>query len=252
VKSSYSRRELDSILGSVSPRRGWDFARTADQRASTPWDYAAVVSERTDDRDDLLDVGTGGGEMLLSFADRIGSGVGIDLDPEMVELAIENGRGASNISFRQSSHLLENVPESFDVVVDRHAPFSLDAVRSHLRQDGLFITQQVGERNMANVKGVLSGDLPPAPITREMFADPGVRLVDFREYDVEYVVHDVESLVFWLSALDLLHADVDGSRAVADVDTFNAVLRGNVTSDGFVTNEHRYLAIAQRVGRDSA
>jgi len=31
------------------------------------------------------------------------------------------------------------------------------------------------------------------------------------EYDVEYVVRDVESLVFWLSALDLPHADLDGA-----------------------------------------
>ena len=68
------------------------------------------------------------------------------------------------------------------------------------------------------------------------------------EYDVEYVVRDIESLVFWLNALfDPAHADVDGQLALASVATLNRVLAGNVDERGFVTNEHRYLAIAQYV-----
>ena len=58
-------------------------------------------------------------------------------------------------------------------------------------------------------------------------------------------MQDVESLVFLLSALDYVHADVDGSVAIAGIDAFNAILSGNVTNDGFVTNEQRYLAVAR-------
>ena len=67
----------------------------------------------------------------------------------------------------------------------------------------------------------------------------------FCEYDVEYVVCDVESLVFWLTALDAAHADLAGAAVVTSAATFNEVLAGNVDRRGFVTNEHRYLAIAQ-------
>ena len=66
------------------------------------------------------------------------------------------------------------------------------------------------------------------------------------KYHVEYVVHDVESLVFWLSSLDLRHADLAGGTAVASVEVFNEILRGNVDDRGFITNEHRYLMVAQR------
>lgn len=62
---------------------------------------------------------------------------------------------------------------------------------------------------------------------------------------VEYVVRDIESLVFWLRALDPAHADLDGPAVVASADAFNRVLDGNVDGRGFLTNEHRYLAIAQ-------
>jgi len=69
------------------------------------------------------------------------------------------------------------------------------------------------------------------------------RLVTFG--DVEYVVRDIESLVFWLNALDANHADVDGKSALASAASLNRVLAGNVDERGFVTNEHRYLAIAE-------
>jgi hypothetical protein len=72
-----------------------------------------------------------------------------------------------------------------------------------------------------------------------------VRQIAFLEYDVEYVVRDIESLVFWLTALDPRHADLDGAAALADVTRLNRILRGNTDHRGFVTNEHRYLAIAQ-------
>lgn len=217
----------------------------ADWRGVVPWDYAAVVSEHVDPRSDVLDIGTGGGERLLSFAPMIGSGLGIDLDPEMVAVATVNGRCEPKVSFRVSSHELENVSETFDVALNRHAPFSLHAVEGRLRPDGVFITQQVGERNMGNIKRVLGQEAATVPISEDMFAGTGLTLVEFREYDVEYIVKDVESLVFWLSALDYLHADIAGADATTDAEVFNAILDGNITDAGFVTNEHRYLAIAR-------
>jgi hypothetical protein len=41
------------------------------------------------------------------------------------------------------------------------------------------------------------------------------------------------------------HADLDGSAALADVEVLNAILHSNVDERGFVTNTHRYLAVAQ-------
>ena len=245
MKSSYSQTELDAITSAVAPRQGWNFSRMSDLRAPVPWDYRDVVADHLNSDVDLLDIGTGGGEMLLSFAPHIRSALGIDVDPLMVATATENGRHVSNVSFRHSSHLLERVPEPFAVVLSRHAPFSLDHLASNLRPDGYFITQQVGERNMANVKAALGQSVPSVPLSRAMFSRTGLTLVDFREYDVEYVVKDVESLVFWLGALDYLHADVEGAAALADADAFNGILRGNVSAEGFVTNEHRYVAVAQ-------
>ncbi len=99
---------------------------------------------------------------------------------------------------------------------------------------------------MASVKAALRQSAAEPVIAPSHFMDAGLRLLTFAEYDVEYVVCDIESLVFWLSALDLCHADVDGAPALTSAAAFSQVLAGNVDDRGFVTNEHRYLAISQR------
>lgn len=245
MQESYSQRELDEIRDGISARRGWDFSAMNVSRQPVPWDYPGVVPGYLRRSDAVLDIGAGGGEMLRVLAPAFGHGLGIDPDQEMVRLA--NSAGSGNLSFRIGDHRLESVPETFDVVLNRHAPFDLAATLRRLRPCGYFITQQVGERNMACVKAALGASLPgPAPVRRKQVDASGLRLVAFMEYDVEYVVRDIESLVFWLNALDTAHADVDGPSALSDAATFNRVLAGNVDDRGFVTNEHRYLVIAQR------
>jgi SAM-dependent methyltransferase len=245
MRESYSQQALDELLVGVRARRGWDFTGMRELRQPAPWDYLDVAARYLRPSDVVLDVGTGGGERLRDLASSFGRGLGIDADPEMVRLARESPAG--NLSFRVCSERLESVPGAFDVILDRHAPFDLTAIEARLRPGGFFITQQVGERNMACVKAALGQATVPPPIGRQAIAASGLRLLAFMEYDVEYVVPDIESLVFWLNALDGDHADVDGKSALASAVILNRVLAGNVDERGFVTNEHRYLVITQRV-----
>jgi SAM-dependent methyltransferase len=244
MRESYSQQALDGILAGVPARHGWDFSGMNLLVQPVPWEYRDVVLRYLRASDVVLDVGTGAGERLRELAPSFGHGLGIDADPGMVRLARENSV-ADNLRFQVGSERLESVPQAFDVILDRHAPFDLSAIAAHLRPGGYFITQQVGERNMACVKAALGQPPGPPPIQRQAIVASGLRPLAFMEYDVEYVVRDIESLVFWLNALDLAHADVDGQSAVASAATLNRVLAGNVDERGFVTNEHRYLAIAQ-------
>jgi SAM-dependent methyltransferase len=246
MRESYSQHALDGLLAGVPARRGWDFRGMNVLRQPVPWEYHDVVMGYLRSSDVVLDIGTGAGERLRDLASSFGHGLGIDADPDMVRLARQNP-AAGNLRFRVCSQRLESVPQTFDVILDRHAPFDLGAIAAHLRPGGYFITQQVGERNMACVKAALGQFPSPPPIGRQAIAADGLRPLAFMEYDVEYVVRDIESLVFWLKALDSAHADVDGQSALASAAILNRILAGNVDDRGFVTNEHRYLAIAQSV-----
>jgi hypothetical protein len=244
VKSSYSQHELDELLAASQPRTGWDFSRMRTLRAPVPWDYGEVVARYLAPSDEVLDVGTGDGRQFASLAGKFRRGLGVDTDPEMIRLAARDHSGPS-LEFRVGSDRLEGVTSAFPVIINRHATIDLGAVVAHLKPGGYFITQQVGERNMACVKQAL-GQLADIPaISAQALAGAGLRVVAFCEYDVEYVVCDVESLVFWLNALDLAHADLAGAAVVTSAATFSKVLAGNVDPRGFVTNEHRYLAIGQ-------
>jgi hypothetical protein len=244
MKRSYSQQELDDLLAATPPRAGWDFSRMNDLRAAVPWRYADVIRQYARPSDDVLDVGTGDGAGFRALAGSFRWGFGIDADPEMARLAARTST-APNVDFGVSSARLEDITATFPLIINRHAPLELAAIASHLAPGGHLITQQVGERNMACVRSALGLPTGAPPITAEQVADAGLRLISFREYDVEYVVRDIESLVFWLSALDLPHADLDGSAALASADALNAVLAGNVDERGVVTNEHRYLVVAQ-------
>jgi SAM-dependent methyltransferase len=246
MQESYSQQALDQLLAGIPARRGWDFSGMNVLRQPVPWEYHDVVLRYLQSSHVVLDVGTGAGERLRDLAPWFGQGLGIDADPDMVRLARQNPAG--NLRFRVCSERLESVPETFGVILDRHAPFDLAAIAAHLRPGGYFITQQVGERNMACVKAALGQPPSPPAIGRQAIAASGLRPVAFMEYDIEYVVRDIESLVFWLNALDPAHADIGGPSALASAPILNQVLAGNLDERGFVTNEHRYLAIAQHAG----
>lgn len=55
------------------------------------------------------------------------------------------------------------------MILDRQAPFDLDAVAVHLKPAGYFIAQQVGERNMACVRAALGQEITRPPVQRQAF-----------------------------------------------------------------------------------
>lgn len=97
----------------------WDRTRSlhvADADVETA--MLAMSAERR--IDDFLDIGTGTGRMLEVFADRARRGLGIDLSPQMLNLARSNldTQGLSHCSVRHGNvYDLDLDPGSFDLVV---------------------------------------------------------------------------------------------------------------------------------------
>lgn len=243
MKEQYSAKEFDNILSRIQKRLGWDFS-SMKTKSSPKWDYLKIVKEHLNKKSTVLDIGTGGGEKFSLLAEYFSTGLGVDIDPGMIEVTNRKSNKPDNISFRVSDIDLKAIDDTFDVILDRHAPFNLVAIKEHLRNGGIFITQQVGELNMLNIKKVLGQTYDTPPVTKAMFSEAGLGLIDFMEYDIEYIVEDIGSLVFWLRALDIAHSDMESSKL--DVGMLNRILKNNVSSKGFVTNEHRYLVVAKK------
>jgi len=248
----YSREDLRGIAAGVGDRDGWDFSRMKTERESVPWDYLEVASRYIKPADSVLDVGTGGGEKLLSLARHFATAVGVDPDPDMIGAARSNGAACSNVTFAEMGAEALLFPEgSFDVVLTRHAPVRVPEVVRVLRSGGYFVTQSVGANNMANIQmafGTGSGTQYDEDERSRMneFTRLACRVVATGAYDVRYWVKDVASLVFWFKAI------AGANEVPADFSiehhwrVINQIIAESATPHGFRTNEHRTLLVAQK------
>jgi hypothetical protein len=252
---------LRQIVAAVEPIRGWDFSRTRTERDPVPWDYPEVVRRFLHPTSRVLDIGTGGGEVFLSLTSHFGQGVGTDASPAMIETAGENLRASkgANASFEvMRAQELSFPEESFDVVLDRHAPVFVDQIVPRLRPGGLFICQQVGGRNFQSVFDVFGWGSHGEYWRRywrehglaaqdvgtllESFTAAGCSLVARGEYDVRFRFLDLESLIFYLKALPFPE-EFDVERHGQKVER---LIAEHSTPRGIETNEHRELLIVAR------
>jgi SAM-dependent methyltransferase len=246
--------DLKHIAETVGERRGWDFAPVRNDHDPYPWDYHEVARRYLTPLQRVLDIGTGGGERFLQLAEYFGSGIGIDADPEMVDVARHNTPDNVNCRVKflpMDAAELEFPDESFDVVLNRHAPAYVDEITRVLRPGGHFVTQQVGARNTANICALFGcgpgGEYDEEPdqiVTAwvEGFQALGFAVRCRAEYDVPYYFLDAESLLFWLKAIPIPQ-DFDLERHWPKVDH---ILTEFHTPRGIATNEHRELLIVQK------
>lgn len=258
MTSDLSLEQLKQIYIDVGQRRGWSFAKIQAERETVPWIYEEVVKSYLRPSDVVLDVGTGGGERFLGLSEFFASGIGIDPDVEMIRVARENAMSSANakVNFKQIGvEHLDRLGMAFDTVLNRHASIAPEQIVGVLKKGGYLITQQVGFRNMQNFRDLLEPEQdravkPGRTYINELvekFAELGCRIVATGEYDVKYWVKDIESLVFWLKAIDLPPAfNIEAHGIEAHGEQVLRILGENTSSKGIATNEHRQLLIVQR------
>lgn len=249
-----TRDELLHLDATVGTRHGWDFARVRDARDPVPWDYLDVVRRYLFPGSRVLDVGTGGGERFMALAADYGYGVGVDIAPQMIRDAatIRRASGSERPAFAvMAAESLGFAAASFDLVLNRHSDVQVPEVVRVLRPGGVFITQQVGARNTANICQALGcgpgGQYAAEPdqdgaALAAQFSQAGCTVVARAEYDVPYCFCDVESFVFWLKAIPMPE-DFAMARHWEQV---ARLITTDSTPRGIMTNEHRELLIIRK------
>ncbi|MDQ4100545.1 MAG: class I SAM-dependent methyltransferase [Chloroflexota bacterium] len=248
--------QLMEIAASVDERRGWDFSRMQTEREPVPWDYLEIVPRYLTFADAVLDIGTGGGEKFLAFAQYFEQGVGIDPDPDMIRAARENAASQPNVTFVEMGFEALSFPDAtFDVVLNRHALLCVPEVVRVLKPGGYVVTQGVGAANMANIReafgtgsGVRYADEYRAAI--DSLLAHGCRIVVTGSYNVRYWVKDLPSLIFWFKAIAGANEVPEGFSVERDWQIVKRIVAEWTTPRGVLTNEHRTLLIAQKEHTD--
>lgn len=134
--------------------QGWDFSHISNRWHSPnpPWDYASIVKSYLKESDTLLDMGTGGGEVLLSINHPHKNTYATEAYEPNFELCKKTlsplGITVARTYTDENFNSDDKIPfddQFFNVVINRHDSFDLAEVDRVLKPGGYFITQQVGE-----------------------------------------------------------------------------------------------------------
>ncbi|WP_246079311.1 class I SAM-dependent methyltransferase [Paenibacillus piri] len=251
MKSS-NESATNQFYEAVGRVNGWNFSRLKVSSEGVAWNYYDEVARRCGTADLLLDVGTGGGEGLLTIAGSALLLIGIDRSAGMIETAKRNAQSANaaNVRFFQmdSEHLL--FPDGlFHVAACRHAPFCAGEIARLLVSGGVFITQQVGEsdkRNLAQAFGRgqhtdADGTLKNKYITE--LQEAGFSDIQSFEYDAVEYYATYEDLLFLLMHTPIIP---DFGRDEHDFSVLRSFIDANQTEKGIQTNASRFMLIATK------
>ncbi|ASO18797.1 SAM-dependent methyltransferase [Actinoalloteichus hoggarensis] len=156
--------DYDALIseGLTTPFEGWDFGALAGRlpvgEEALPWRYADLAREHLAAAGSLLDLGTGGGELLTSLGPLPARTAATEGHPPNVPVARRRlaplGVMVADVS-KGEPDTLPYPDASFDLVLSRHESYEPEEVRRVLVPGGVFLTQQVGGRDLAEVNAAL-------------------------------------------------------------------------------------------------
>ncbi|MBB3111875.1 SAM-dependent methyltransferase [Paenibacillus phyllosphaerae] len=232
---------------------GWDFAHIAARTTEQPlpWDYRTAVQAAMSPSRQILDMGTGGGEFLLSLSPPPGRTYATESYPPNVMLCQER-LPAHGIEIRQvfDDNELPFPDESFDLVINRHESYAAEEVYRILKPGGRFLTQQVGGMNNRELAGfVLGKETEASPIDRKFGLDQsaaalqqaGFTIQEGHEFFPLLTFHDVGAFVYFATIIEWEFPGFTVERCFPQLLALQAVTE---RKGGFTSREHRFFLVA--------
>ncbi|MFF3767269.1 class I SAM-dependent methyltransferase [Streptomyces sp. NPDC001922] len=204
--------------GAAVPTEGWDFSwftgRATEQRPS--WGYARLLADRAAKAEAVLDIQTGGGEVLASVPVAPPVVAATESWPPNVDIARRNLAGfGATVAEVDDRAGLPFPSDHFDLVVSRHPVVTRwDEVRRVLRPDGTYLSQQVGPGSVRELTEFMMGPQPasahssPGPLATTAGATPiaaastaeaaGLEVADLRQEALRMEFHDIAAVVHFL------------------------------------------------------
>jgi len=209
----------------AAPIDGWDFSwldgRATEERP--PWGYARLLARRAARATRMVDLQSGGGELLAELGDRPPLLVATEGWLPNVDVAARRLRplGAQVVAATGDEPGVPLRSGTFDLVSSRH-PIEAHwgEIARLLAPGGTYLSQQVGLASMHAVSEAFRGPFEPSTArdperARAAATDAGLDVVDVRTATLRTEFFDVGALVYYLRAIPWIvpDFDVDADRA---------------------------------------
>ena len=192
---------------------GWSFSSmTTAGRMGTdqlPWSFGSLVIPLMDHATDMLDMGTGGGELLSNLRPLPPNTHATEGWAPNVPVARERLEplGVTVHPFENDGDSLPFPDRSLDLILNRHEAYDAGELRRVLRPGATFITQQVGGKNDNDLNELLgappSEDYSDWTLDRAMeeLSSAGLNVVEGQEAYPATRFYDIGALIFYLKAV---------------------------------------------------
>lgn len=233
--------------------QGWDFSYIGKRKSNEPlpWDYGKVVRQYLNTNSILLDMGTGGGEYLLTLNHPYQNTFATEAYPPNFELC-KRTLSSLGIEVRQVFND-NNIPydnEMFDIIINRHEAFDIKEVYRLLKPKGLFITQQVGGLNNKELSRFLISDFNEIISSEHtlksnilIMQNQGFTILKGDEFFPIQKFYDIGALVYFAKIIEWEFPNFSVERCFDQL----CKLQSIVEEKGYVESiEHRFIIVAQK------
>jgi len=239
--------------GFALPFSGWDFSPIAKRwrLGGPPWDYVGLLREKIRQAASMVDLGTGGGELLASLGPLPRSTFATEAYPPNLELARKRlgPLGVQVIPIGRDLRI--DLPDgAVELVSDRHEDFSGSEVRRILKPGGWFVTQQVGSRNNFELSERFEAPtlIPTNNVSSASGLASEIEAAGFAIHEKSEALYsdgflDVGALVFYLRAIPW---EVPGFSLERDRERLKLIYEEIQKTGSFRVTSHRILVVAQR------
>ncbi|WP_430780900.1 class I SAM-dependent methyltransferase [Actinoplanes sp. G11-F43] len=245
MRSNRQGEELNAAATGAS-MTGWEFAWLDGLAvASEPsWSYLELARILVRRSVSVLDLDTGGGELLAELAPLPSHTVA-------VETWARNTPAARERLAPFGVPVLTELPSEeneFDLVLSRHGRLPAADIARLLKPGGILLTQQVGSDDLAELNTAL-GAPPPHPrrwdaeVAVTALQAAGLRVTDVREEHPLLSFRDITAVVHHLRTVPWQIRDFTPVRYERELARLTAVIRAR---GEFTVRAHRFLIQADR------
>jgi len=237
------------------PFSGWDFSYINNRFVDTPltWSYSSKVLPLIRTSESLLDMGTGGGELLATLSPlpkytcvTEGYKPNISVAKKKLEpLGVK-------IIYYEDKEKLSFINDEFELIINRHEYYNPKEVYRILKNGGTFITQQVGDKNNSKFNTLLNLNKTSAnegkwnleTAINELEA-VGFEILEGIEDFTMTRIFDVGAIAYYLKAIPFDFPDFTVKKYYNKLVEINEIINNNGYLD-LDMNTHRFLIKATK------